>query len=440
MSVADAASLYAIVTIWLFMAIYAFLSIGGFRYILRSSVSSGSNPPPGGQYPMVSILVPAHNEALVLGRTVRSLLNFDYPKNRYEIIIINDNSDDNTLEILQAIQREYSDRRLIVISTDRTVGGAGKSNALNIGLSVAKGSLIAVYDADNTPEPSALRILTENLISDPKIGATVGKFRTRNRNASLLTRFVNIETLAHQCMNQAGRSFFFRLCTIPGTNYLIRRDIIEKIGGWDVKALSEDTEISFRIYRMGYYIKFLPQAVTWEQEPYLLSVWFRQRTRWARGNIYVLVKNFKYTFDPKAGPMRLDTLYFAMVYVLMLSSLITSDVIFVGGLMGFIHVKLAGFSSLLWGMAIVVFIADMMLTLSLERNEFSLQSAALVTLMLFTYAKLWVFVMIRAVYLSIMDHLFHREVKWDKTVRYVESTNSENSKFKSDTMPMGRKQ
>lgn len=440
MSLADAASLYAIITIWIFMAVYVVLSIGGFWYFLKCNASSGSIPPPKGEYPMISVLVPAHNEALVLSRTVRTLLNFDYPKDRYEIIVINDNSSDNTLELLKGIQREFPDRLLIVVSTDQEVGGAGKSNALNIGFSVAKGSLIAVYDADNTPEPTALRLLAENLIADEKAGAVIGKFRTRNRNASLLTRFVNIETLSHQCMNQAGRYFFFRLCTIPGTNYVIRRSIIDSIGGWDVKALSEDTEISFRIYRMGYYIKFLPQAVTWEQEPHLLNVWFRQRTRWAKGNLYVLVKNFKYTFDPKAGPMRLDTLYFATVYVLMLSSLITSDVIFIGGLMGLIHVKLAGFSSLLWGMAIVVFIANMMLTLALERNEFNLQSAALVTLMLFTYAKLWVLVMLKAVYLSITDQMFHREVKWDKTVRYVERTDDENSKFKTGDTPTGGKQ
>lgn len=178
---------------------------------------------------------------------------------------------------------------------------------------------------------------------------------------------------------------------------------------------------------MGFCIKLLPQAVTWEQEPHLLSVWFRQRTRWAKGNLYVLVKNFKYTFDPAAGPMRLDTLYYAMVYVLMLSSLVASDIIFFGGLMGYVHVKLAGFSSLLWGMAILVFVANVMLTLALERNEFSLQSAALVLVMLFTYAKLWVLVVANAVRLSITDRVLHRQVKWDKTVRYVEGEAEDNA-------------
>jgi cellulose synthase/poly-beta-1,6-N-acetylglucosamine synthase-like glycosyltransferase len=427
MSLADAVSLYAIITIWALMALNVGLSIGGFLYYLKCNQTDGSIPPPGGEYPMVSVLVPAHNEALVLRRTVQALLNFDYPRDKYEILVINDNSSDNTVELMRTLQKDSPDRRLIVLSTDSTVGGTGKSNALNIGFAAAKGSVIAVYDADNTPEPQALRLLVENLLANDKLGAVIGKFRTRNRNASLLTRFVNIETLAYQCMNQAGRFFFFRLCTIPGTNYVIRRSILEEIGGWDDQALSEDTEISFRLYRMGFCIKLLPQAVTWEQEPHLLSVWFRQRTRWAKGNLYVLVKNFKYTFDPAAGPMRLDTLYYAMVYVLMLSSLVASDIIFFGGLMGYVHVKLAGFSSLLWGMAILVFVANVMLTLALERNEFSLQSAALVLVMLFTYAKLWVLVVANAVRLSITDRVLHRQVKWDKTVRYVEGEAEDNA-------------
>ncbi len=418
MSFVDSLSLYAIISIWALMIINVILSIGGFIYYMKVGKTDGRVPLK--EYPMVSILVPAHNESLVITRTVRALLNFNYPRDRLEVIVINDNSSDDTAEKLEEIQKEMPDSHLIVINTGKEVGGTGKSNALNIGFSVSKGEIIAVYDADNTPEPDALIILVENLMTDDKIGAVIGKFRTRNRNASILSRFVNIETLAYQCMNQAGRYFFFKLCTIPGTNYVIRRSIIEQIGGWDTKALSEDTEISFRLYRMGYYIKQMPLAVTWEQEPHLLNVWFRQRTRWAKGNLYVLVKNFRYAFDKNAGAMRLDVIYYLIVYILMLSSLVISDVIFFCGVLGWVHVTLGGFSSLLWGMAILVFVFNVMLTLATEKNEFSLESALLVLLMLFTYAKLWVFVVLKAVYLSITDQMFHKEVKWDKTVRYVE--------------------
>lgn len=419
MTFADIISLYSIYAIWILMAINIILSIGGFIYYHRVKQTDGHCPLE--EYPMVSIMVPAHNESIVIQRTVAALLNFDYPHDKYEIIVINDNSSDDSAEVLRKIQEKNPDRRLIVINTDSVAGGKGKSNALNIGFSVSEGSVIAIYDADNTPEPGALRLLVENLMSDDKIGAVIGKFRTRNRNATLLTRFVNIETLAYQCMNQAGRFFFFKLCTIPGTNFVMRRSIVEEIGGWDPKALSEDTEISFRIYRMGYYIKMMPLAVTWEQEPHLLSIWFKQRTRWAKGNIYVLLKNFKYIFDKSGGRMRFDVFYYLLVYILMLSSLIFSDIIFVSGILGFVHVFLSGFSTTLWVMAIMVFVLNVMITLAVEENEFSLQSAFLVLIMLFSYSKLWVAVVVNAIIKSISDAIFKREVKWDKTVRYVET-------------------
>lgn len=419
MTLIDAVSLYAIISIWLLMIMNAVLSVGGFVYYMQ--VDKKGRGKPLQEYPMVSILVPAHDEAVVITRTVRALLGLEYPKDRYEIIVINDNSTDDTAEKLEQVQAEFPDRKLIVISTGPEIGGKGKSNALNIGFSVSTGDVIAIYDADNTPQPDALAILVETLMEDDKLGAVIGKFRTRNRNASLLSRFVNIETLAYQCMNQAGRYYFFRLCTIPGTNYVIRRSLIEEIGGWDVNALSEDTEISFRLYRMGYYIKQMPLAVTWEQEPHLLNVWFRQRTRWAKGNLYVLAKNMRYIFDPTAGPMRLDVVYYLIVYILMMSSLVISDCIFLGGILGFVHVTLGGFSTMLWGMAILVFVCNIMLTLSTEKNEFTLSSALLSLLMLFTYAKLWVIVVLKALWLSFEDQVFHREVKWDKTVRYEET-------------------
>lgn len=419
MTLVDVLALYSIFAIWGLMFVNIFLSIGGFIYILRINRTDGRIPLK--EYPMVTIMVPAHNEAIVIKKTMEALLKFDYPRDKYEIIVINDNSSDNSAEVLKEIQMSNPNHKIVVINTDNIVGGKGKSNALNIALSIAVGSVIAVYDADNTPEKQALKILVENLMADEKLGAVIGKFRTRNKYASLLTRFVNIETLAYQCMNQAGRYFFFRLCTIPGTNYVIRRDLIDKMGGWDVNALAEDTEISFRLYRMGYHIKFMPLAVTWEQEPQMVKQWFKQRTRWVKGNLYVLKSNFKYAFDKNAGRMRLDVIYYVFVYLLMFTSLVFSDMIFVLGILGFCYVTLGGFSSLLWEMAILLFVLNVTITLSVERNEFNLSNIALTFLMLFTYAKLWVAVVLNGFIQGIQDKIYHKEVIWDKTERFEET-------------------
>lgn len=420
MSFIDILAIYSIFAIWGLLFINILLSIGGYIYIMRMYRTDGHHTVL--EYPIVTVMVPAHNESIVLKKTMEALIKFDYPKDRYEIIVVNDNSTDDSAQVLKTIQHNNPSAKIIVINTDMIVGGKGKSNALNIALSVASGSVIAIYDADNTPEKQALKILVENLMSDDKLGAVIGKFRTRNKYASLLTRFVNIETLAYQCMNQAGRYFFFKLCTIPGTNYVIRRELIDQMGGWDVNALAEDTEISFRLYRMGYYIKFIPQAVTWEQEPQKLKQWFKQRTRWVKGNLYVLKSNFKYAFDPHAGIMRLDVIYYALVYLLMFSSLIFSDIIFVIGILGLGHVTLGGFSSLLWEMAIMLFVLNVAITLSVERNEFNLNNILLTFVMLFTYAKMWVLVVANGMIQGIRDALYQKEVVWDKTERFEEMT------------------
>ena len=96
MTAADYLMLISMVCIWALMAINVFLSVGGFLYYHQCSKTDGHMPID--EYPFVSIMVPAHNESVVIRRTVRSLLNFDYPHDRYEIIVINDNSTDDTAD------------------------------------------------------------------------------------------------------------------------------------------------------------------------------------------------------------------------------------------------------------------------------------------------------------------------------------------------------
>lgn len=356
MSVLDFFLMIAIISIWGILIVNLILTIAGYTWYLKQA--GQPYPVLPDEVPFVSIMVPAHNEGIVIVKTVLALLSFDYPHDRYEIIVINDNSSDNSAELLANLQRQYGHTRLKVINTDKTNGGKGKSNALNIGLKTAKGSLISIYDADNTPEHEALRILVAELLGDDRLAAVIGKFRTRNKNATILTRFINIETLSFQWMAQAGRQHLFHLCTIPGTNYVIRRNVLEKIGGWDVKALAEDTEISFRVYQMGYRIKFQPRAVTWEQEPQTLDVWFHQRTRWVKGNIYVILKNGKQLFQKKGRPIRFDLLYYLTVYFLLMSSLLLSDTVFVLSVAGIAHSDLQGFSNGLWLFAILMFVGQ----------------------------------------------------------------------------------
>lgn len=416
MTTPDILMVIAVLCIWSLLLVNVVLIIAGYLYYM--ACEKEPEPKLAGEPPFVSIMVPAHNEAKVIVPTVRSLLELDYPHDRYEIIVINDNSSDDSKKRLEELQQKYAGRNLICIHTDAVTGGKGKSNALNIGFRHSKGEIIAIYDADNTPERKALKYLVAELARDDRLGAVIGKFRTRNRNASLLTRFINIETLSFQWMAQAGRWKLFKLCTIPGTNFIVRRSILEEIGGWDVKALAEDTEISFRIYQMGFRIKFQPKSVTWEQEPQTLPVWFKQRSRWAKGNIYVIVKNIPLLFQRKGKGIRFDLLYFLSIYFLLLTSLLVSDAILILYALGLVYTTIAGFSSLLWTLAIVLFILGTFITLTTEKGEMSLSNLGLVSIMYVTYCQMWMVVAAYGLYVYVKDMLFKREMKWYKTERF----------------------
>lgn len=411
----DLIGLIALLCIWSLLTVNQILVVAGYFYYIKVNREKEKTLI---RFPYISILVPAHNESKVIARTVQSLLNLDYPHDHYEIIVINDNSSDDSREILADISKRHPNRALSVIHTDSILGGKGKSNALNIGFAQSRGEYIVVYDADNTPETSALKYLVAEIDGDNTLGAVIGKFRTRNRDTNLLTRFINIETLSFQWMAQAGRWRLFQLCTIPGTNFIIRRKVLDKLGGWDIHAIAEDTELSFRIYALGYKIKFMPLAVTWEQEPQTLKVWFKQRTRWAKGNIYVLVKFFPSLFLRRAQRVKFDILYFLSIYFLLLGALIVSDTLFILNLIGLIHLSLASFSLALWLMAIVLFTISIFTTLTTEKGEMRLSNLFITLLMYFTYCKLWMVVAAYGIIQYILDIVFRRKTRWYKTERF----------------------
>ncbi|MGL5616833.1 MAG: glycosyltransferase [Sarcina sp.] len=409
--------IFSIASIWLLLLINILLALNGYIYYiktLKSDIKLISDT----DCPMVSIIIPAHNEEKVIYNTVRSLILLNYPKDKYEIIVVNDNSSDNTKGELERVKKDYNGKNLIIITTDEITGGKGKSNALNLAYKQTKGEYLAVYDADNTAERNALRYLATKMKSDDSYGAVIGKFRSRNKNKNLLCKFINIETLSFQWMSQGGRWNLFKLCSIPGTNFIIRKSMLDKLGGWDTKAIAEDTEISFRIYQLGYKIAFMPLAVTWQQEPEKLKVWFKQRTRWAKGNIYVVYKNLKTLVTTKPSNLTFDILYFFGVYFFFLISIIISDSIFILNIFTNIQVDVPGNFTLLWILAYILFVLEIYVTLAIEKGEITIQNLILVPIMYFTYCQLWLLVSIYSLYQFIKDTILRREAKWYKTERF----------------------
>lgn len=410
----DYAFVISMAIVWFILLYHIFLTFFGYRYFLKSQkVSTDSDELP--YYPKVTVLVPAHNEERVIGNTVDAIMRSIYPKDKLEVIVINDSSTDRTGEVLKEKAKRYPNLKILEIKPP--LGAKGKANALNQGLKLASGEFIVVYDADNTPERRAIINLVRYIINDPNLGAVVGKFRTRNRDRSILTRFINIETLSFQWLVQASRNYLWGLATIPGTNFIIRRELLENIGGWEINSLTEDTELTIRIYQSGYRILWIPHAVTWEQEPEKLGIWFKQRTRWARGNLAVIFTYLKNFFSLRDKKIMFDILYFAYIYLLAFSGIVISDVIFVLGLLGIVRLNIGGPLILIWFLAYALYITETYISLSFERGEGSLENLLLICLMYFTYCQLWLIVVIRAIYFSIREKITGKTLRWYKTER-----------------------
>jgi cellulose synthase/poly-beta-1,6-N-acetylglucosamine synthase-like glycosyltransferase len=404
-------------TIWILLLINFVKAVAGAFYFRKTRKAAPAHALQ--EYPMVSILVPAHNEALVIRKTLESMLSFDYPHDRYEIIVINDNSTDDSARILAEVQREHSGRNLKILHADSTNGGKGKSNALNLAMEHISGSLIAIYDADNTPEPDALRILVDTLMADEKLGAVAGLIRTRNKNANLLTRCINIETLAAQGMYQAGRFQLFKLSLLPGTNFVIRKKIVEELGGWNTNALTEDTELSYRMYRENYYIRYMPLAVSWEQEPQTLGNYLKQRSRWARGNFHVFVKNISSLFDPKAGPLRLDIAWYILIHLIMLPVVACANIISVMCWLDLIPLTTAMATPWNWLISVIFFVLIYLIGMSNEKKEVCV-SNVLVCWFMFFYSLLWYLTIFYSIFLGMKRRITGQSAMWDKTARYQE--------------------
>jgi cellulose synthase/poly-beta-1,6-N-acetylglucosamine synthase-like glycosyltransferase len=402
----------AVILIWFMIAYQFVLTVYGYINLVKSLKEKKQVNEMDFDYPSCSILIPAHNEAMVIGDTIESMLKIVYPEDKLQIIVINDGSTDSTKKIIESYAEK--DSRVQLFDIPLGEGGKGKSRTLNIGMSVAKGEIIAVYDADNTPDKDSLRYLVAQLIQHKELGAVLGKFRTVNKDKNWLTKFINIETLSFQSMLQAGRWQMHNIATLPGTNFVMWNWLIKKLNGWDEEALTEDSELSIRIYQEGYKIKFIPYALTYEQEPESWRVWIKQRMRWVRGNNYVISKFAKQLTKFKNRRLAFDILYTLALYYVFFAAIIISDLLFIIGLLNLVSISLPGPYTFVWVMAMILFIFEIMLAISYD-NEDSLGKIGLILLMYFSYCQLWIYIVLKAAY---SEYIKKEKNTWAKTIRF----------------------
>jgi cellulose synthase/poly-beta-1,6-N-acetylglucosamine synthase-like glycosyltransferase len=235
--------------------------------------------------PTFSIVVPVKNEEKVVGRLLDALSRMDYPADKREIIIVEDGSTDGTLEACRRCAEELGLNVMVL----HKPSSDGKSSALNYGVAHARGEIVGIFDADNVPARDALLNVC-GFFEDPAVAAVQGRTLSINAEENMLTKFNSHEETVWCEVYLQGKDVLGLFVHLNGSCQFIRRDVLEKLKGFDEKALSEDMEISARLAKNGYKIRYASNVRSWQESPGGVKSLFRQRTRWFRGTMEVAFK------------------------------------------------------------------------------------------------------------------------------------------------------
>ena len=238
----------------------------------------------------VTIIVPTLNEAKVLETCVESLMASDFPMDKLEVFIAYERPprcSDGTPEIAARLAKKYPN--VITIANEGTHVGT-KAGACNCCLSCAKGRVIGLYDADHVVDKDAIRRASAQFTADPLLGCIGGKLLVRNMDYNLFTFIIGNE---YTVINNFSR-FFSELVTgahlIYGSNVFIHKDALERIGGFDEKSLTEDSDLGMRLINMDYRMIVDYTIESYEQPAINWHDWWSQRVRWTRGSVDTLKK------------------------------------------------------------------------------------------------------------------------------------------------------
>ena len=250
-----------------------------FLFARRHARAVRRAPRAGGFEPPASIVVPAFNEAVGIGRAVRSLAASDYPD--FEVIVVDDGSDDRT----GAIVEELGLPNVRVLRQ----ANQGKPAALNRGVEAARHDLIVTVDGDTVFERGTLRELVQPF-ADPAVGAVAGNTKVGNRKG-LLGRWQHIEYVMGFNLDRRLYDLLQCMPTVPGAIGAFRREALTDIGGVSGATLAEDTDITLGIGRAGWRVSYAEDARAWTEAPASLAALWRQRYRWSYGTMQAVWKH-----------------------------------------------------------------------------------------------------------------------------------------------------
>jgi biofilm PGA synthesis N-glycosyltransferase PgaC len=270
--------------VYLFPLIMSFVwMIGGLIFYWRLE-RRFYNAPALEAYPFFSILVPCHNEESQIAATVTQLLEIDYPD--YEIILIDDGSTDKTAAILRDLCQKYRPVRAVYLKENR-----GKGAALNIGCLAAKGEFVLTIDADSFLDPKAIKWMAWHFVTFPRVGAVTGNPRVLNRT-TLLAKIQTGEYSTIIGLIKRTQRILGKVLTVSGVIAAFRRQALVSVGFWDTDMVTEDIDITWKLERHYWDIRYEPRSVCWILVPETVKGLWRQRLRWSQGGVEVLRKHW----------------------------------------------------------------------------------------------------------------------------------------------------
>lgn len=261
--------------------------------------------------PFVSIIVPSHNEENVIRETADNLLQIHYP--RYEIILADDRSTDNTAEVIKELSQKSHKVKYLLRESDAF---PGKSAVLNEAIEIAKGEIICVFDADARVEPDFLRNIVPYL-ADKDTGAVQARKVISNRDANLLTRCQDNEYILDTHF-QAGRDSIKGAVELRGNGQLVKREALDDIGGWNNYSITDDLDLSTRLHLKGWDIRLAEEVNVYEEGITEFFALLRQRRRWIEGSIRRYLDYFTQILTSKKVSLRasLDMLAYMAEFAL----------------------------------------------------------------------------------------------------------------------------
>lgn len=260
-----------------------------------------------GDWPAVTVLIPAYNEAGYIGPCIDSVLASDYPDGKLRVVVIDDGSSDDTL----TEARGRAGDRVTVLRKSN----GGKHSALNYGLRHTESALVMGIDGDSIVAPDAVKNLIETYESRPEACAIAGNIRVRNRD-NTITRIQALEYIVSINMFRRALDVVGLVKVVPGCLGLFERSMIEQLGGFSGDTVTEDFDMTMELLKSGRGVHYSSEAVSYTEAPTSVRDLYRQRLRWFRGTVQTLSKHREIFFST-----RYDLLHRILVPYLLISTI-----------------------------------------------------------------------------------------------------------------------